>query len=112
MSDLQYLIFMGIFAGLVLLYDIYTTPSSENTFIYSVRISVKKYFLFGGVALLGVLPLTVNEILIALSNENFLKPDAQEILKLSNDLMTFFLPSKLHPLVGQFTVDLYLNLPN
>ncbi len=112
MSDLQYLIFMGIFTGLVFLYDFYMTLSSEKNFTYSVKEIVKKYFFFGGVTFLGVLPLTINEILIALSNQNFLKPSANEIPKLSNDLMSFFLPSHLHPLFGQFTLDLYSNIPS
>lgn len=112
MSDLQYLIFMGIFAGLVFLYDFYMTLSSGKNFTYSVKKIIKKYFFFGGVAFLGVLPLTINEILIALSNQNFLKPSATEIPNLSNDLMSFFLPSHLHPLLGQFTLDLYSNIPS
>lgn len=110
MSDLQYLIFMGIFAGLVFFYDFYLTISSGKNFTHSVKQIIIKYFIFGGVAFLGVLPLTINEILTALSNQNFLKPNANEIPKLSNDLMSFFLPSHLHPLLGQFTVDLYSNI--
>lgn len=110
MSDLQYLIFMGIFAGLVFFYDLYLTLRSRKNFIHSVKQIIIKYFFFGGVAFLGVLPLTINEILIALSNQNFLKPNANEIPKLSNDLMSFFLPSHLHPLLGQFTSDLYSNI--
>lgn len=112
MSDLQYLIFMGIFAGLVFLYDLYMTFRSRKIFTHSVKEILKKYLLFGGVAFLGILPLTINEILIALSNENFLKPSVNEIPKLSNDLMSFFLPSHLHPLFGQFTVNLYSNIPS
>lgn len=110
MSDLQYLIFMGIFAGLVFFYDLYLTLRSRKNFTHSVKQIIIKYFFFGGVAFLGVLPLTINEILIALSNQNFLKPNANEIPKLSNDLMSFFLPSHLHPLLGQFTSDLYSNI--
>jgi hypothetical protein len=110
MSDLQYLIFMGIFAGLVFFYDLYLTLRSRKNFIHSVKQIIIKYFFFGGVAFLGVLPLTINEILIALSKQNFLKPNANEIPKLSNDLMSFFLPSHLHPLFGQFTSDLYSNI--
>lgn len=111
-SDLQYLIFMGIFAGLVFLYDFYLTLRSRKNFTHFVKKMVKKYFFFGGVAFLGILPLTINEILIALSNQNFLKPNANEIPKLSNDLMSFFLPSHLHPLLGQFTLNLYSNIPS
>jgi hypothetical protein len=112
MSDLQYLIFMGVFAGLVFFYDFYLTLRSGKKFTHSVKQIIKKYFFFGGVAFLGVLPLTINEILIALSNQNFLKPSAAEIPTLSNDLMSFFLPSHLHPLLGQFTLDLYSNIPS
>jgi len=112
MSDLQYLIFMGIFAGLVFLYDFYLTLRSRKNFTHSVKQIIIKYFFFGGVAFLGVLPLTINEILIAISNQNFLRPNTNEIPKLSNDLMSFFLPSHLHPLLGQFTLDLYSNIPS
>jgi hypothetical protein len=112
MSDLQYMIFMGIFTGLVFLYDFYMTLISKRNLIYSLKEIIKKYFFFGGVTFLGVLPLTINEILIAFSNQNFLKPSAAEIPKLSNDLMSFFLPSHLHPLFGQFTSDLYSNIPS
>lgn len=112
MSDLQYLIFMGIFAGLVFFYDFYLTLRSRNNFTHSVKQIIIKYLFFGGVAFLGVLPLTINEILIALSNQNFLRPNINEIPKLSNDLMSFFLPSHLHPLLGQFTLDLYSNIPS
>lgn len=112
MSDLQYLVFMGIFAGLVFLYDFYLTFRAEKNFTLLVKKIAKNYFIFGGIAFLGVLPLTINEILIALSNQNFLKPSMAEIPKLSNDLMSFFLPSHLHPLFGQFTLDLYSNIPS
>ncbi|AKJ38052.1 hypothetical protein [Methanosarcina barkeri] len=112
MSDLQYLIFMGIFAGLVFFYDFYLTLRSRNNFTHSVKQIIIKYLFFGGVAFLGVLPLTINEILIALSKQNFLRPNINEIPKLSNDLMSFFLPSHLHPLLGQFTLDLYSNIPS
>jgi hypothetical protein len=112
MSDLQYMLFMGIFTGLVFFYDFYMTLSSEKNFIYSLKEIAKKYFLFGGVTFLGVLPLTIDEISIALSEQNFLKPHIDEIPNLSNDLMSFFLPSHLHPLFGRFTSDLYSNLPS
>lgn len=112
MSDLQYLIFMGIFTGLVFLYDFYINFNSEKNIFYSVKGIIMKYSLFGVVTFLGVLPLTINEILIALSNQNFLKPSPKEIPKLSNDLISFFLPSHLHTLLGQFTSDFYSNIPS
>jgi len=86
--------------------------SSEKNLIYSLKKIIKKYFFFGGVAFLGILPLTINEVSIALSKQNFLKPSVNDIPKLSNDLMSFFLPSHLHPLFGQFTSDLYSNIPS
>lgn len=112
MSDLQYMLFMGIFTGLVFFYDFYTNLSSEKNIIYSLKEIAKKYFLFGVVTFLGVLPLTIDEISIALSEQNFLKPHIDEIPNLSNDLMSFFLPSHLHPLFGRFTSELYSNLPS
>jgi hypothetical protein len=112
MSDLQYLIFMGIFAGLVFFYDFYLTLKAGKNFTYSMKQIIEKYFFFGGVAFIGVLPLTINEILIALSDQNYLKPSVSEIPNLSNDLMSFFLPSHLHSFLGQFTLDLYSNIPS
>ena len=112
MSDLQYLIFMGVFAGLVFLYDFYMTLSSGKNLTSFCEKNNQKVLFFGGVTFFGVLPLAINEILIALSNQNFLKPSAAEIPNLSNDLMSFFLPSHLHTLFGQFTSGLYSNLPS
>ena len=112
MSDLQYLVFMGIFTGLVFLYDFYGRITFEKNFLYSLREMIKKYSLFGIVTFLGVLPLTVNEVLTSLSNQNFLKPSPYQIPELSNDLVSFFLPSHLHPFLGKFTLDLYSNIPS
>lgn len=112
MSDLQYMLFMGIFTGFVFLYDFFINIRFKNNFIYSLKEIIKKYVIFGLVSFLGILPLTINEISIALSKENFLKPNVNDIPKLSNDVMSFFLPSNLHPLLGQFTSELYSNLPS
>lgn len=112
MSDLQYMVFMGIFTGLVLLYDIYRNLDLNNGFLHSIGEITKKYAAFGMVTFSGVLPLTLNEIRISLSNQNFLKPDYSEILKLSNDFMSFFIPSHLHSLLGDFTLDFYSKVPS
>jgi len=112
MSDLQYMVFMGIFTGLVFLYDLYRNVNFNKEFFRSIIQIAKKYTAFGIVAFLGVLPLTANEILVSLSSQNFLKPDYSEIPKLSNDLMSFFIPSHLHSFLGEYTLDLYANIPS
>lgn len=112
MSDLQYMVFMGIFTGLVFIYDFYKNIDLTNDFFRSAGEITKKYAAFGTVTFLGVLPLTLNEIRISLSSQNFLKPHYSEILKLSNDLMSFFIPSHLHPVLGELTLDFYSNVPS
>ncbi|MFY9408704.1 MAG: hypothetical protein WBI12_03420 [Methanosarcina flavescens] len=112
MSDLQYMVFMGIFTGLVLLYDFYRNLDLNKGFFLSTGEITKKYAAFGIVSFSGILPLTLNEIRISLSSQNFLKPDYSEILKLSNDFMSFFTPSHLHPFLGDFTLDFYSKVPS
>ena len=73
---------------------------------------IKKYSIFAVVSLLGLLPLTINEIAVSLSGKNYLKANVREIPSLSNDLMSFFLPSHLNPFFGRFTTDFYSNIPS
>ncbi|HWQ18448.1 MAG TPA: hypothetical protein VN455_01630, partial [Methanotrichaceae archaeon] len=101
MSDLQYMIFMGLFASLLFFYDLYLTLRHEAPRQGEALLNMfQKYAIFGLVASIGILPLTFNEILIATSKENFLRPDPSEAITFSTDLLSFFLPSILHPLFG------------
>jgi hypothetical protein len=112
MSDLQYMIFMGIFAGLLFLYEAYLKLISRTNYFNSATEMLKKYSLFAAVSFLGLLPLTINEIAVSLSGKNYLKANIREIPGLSNDLMSFFLPSHLNPFLGRFTTDFYSNIPS
>ena len=68
-----------------------------------------KYSLFGVISFIGLIPLTMENILTAISNENFLKLDPFEAVTYSTDLLSFFLPSVLHPVFGGVTKDIYSN---
>lgn len=57
----------------------------------------------------GLIPLTIDNLLIAISNENFLKLNPFEAVTFSTDLLSFFLPSVFHPVFGDFTKDIYSN---
>lgn len=110
MSDLQYMVFMGIFVILLFVYEICVFFRNENTDYKEIFKNLfLKYALFGVISLLGLIPLTVENIQIALSNENFLKLDPFEAVTYSADLLSFFLPSVLHPVYGSAVTDIYNN---
>ena len=115
MSDPQNMIFLGIFVMLLFIYEhylIFSTWTNFNTILEQLHDSLKKYTIFGIVAFSGILPLMINDIQIAISKENFLKPDIGQISTLSNDLVSFFIPSHLHPLFGKYVLDIYSNIPS
>ena len=110
MSDLQYMIFMGIFVLLLFLYELYTSlRKEEKDCKEKFKRIFYKYFLFGVISFLALIPLTIENIQIATSNENFLKLDPSEAIMYSTDLLSFFLPSVLHPIFGGLTKDIYSN---
>ncbi|MDD3246560.1 MAG: hypothetical protein PHF18_06875 [Methanosarcina sp.] len=110
MSDLQYMVFMGIFVLLLFLYEIYIVLRNEKQDYKEKLESIfYKYSLFGVISFLGLIPLTMENILTAISNDNFLKMDPFEAITYSTDLLSFFLPSVLHPIFGDFTKDIYSN---
>ncbi|RPJ75665.1 MAG: hypothetical protein EHM20_08585, partial [Alphaproteobacteria bacterium] len=101
MSDLQYMVFMGIFVLLLFLYEIYILLRKEKRdYRQSLGRIFYKYASFGVISFLGLIPLTMENILIAISGENFLKLDPFEAVTYSADLLSFFLPSVLHPVFG------------
>ncbi len=108
MSDLQYMMFMGIFVMLLFLYEIYTFSRNEkkNCKESLVRIYYK-YSLFGAISLCGLIPLTLGDIIINGANNNFLKLDPFESVTFSTDFLSFFLPPFLHPLFGNVTKGIY-----
>ena len=110
MSDLQYMVFMGIFVLLLFIYEIYILLRKEKKdYKEELERLFYKYALFGVISFLGLLPLTIENILTAVSNENFLKLDPFEAVTFSTDLLSFFLPSVLHPVFGDLTKGIYGN---
>jgi hypothetical protein len=110
MSDLQYMEFMGIFVLLLFVYEIYMFLRNEKTdYKETLKKIFYKYTLFGVISLLGLIPLSLENILIATSKENFLKLDPFEAVTYSADLFSFFLPSVLHPVFGSAVTDIYKN---
>ena len=108
MSDLQYMMFMGIFVMLLFLYEIYTFLRNEKKdYKESLVKIVYKYSLFGAISLFGLIPLTLGAITINMANNNFLKYDPFESVTYSTDLLSFFLPAVLHPIFGSVTGGIY-----
>lgn len=110
MSDLQYIVYMGFFVGLLFIYNIFSevksgTDADLMTLFKStmlLRPILTKYILFSIISLIGILPFTYDMIKTALSGNNFLKPDISESIYYSADLVGFFVPSSLHPLFGDW----------
>lgn len=110
MSDLQYMVFMGIFVLLLFLYEIYIVLRKEKQdYKEKLKNIFYKYSLFGVISFIGLIPLTMENILTAISNDNFLKLDPFEAVTYSADLLSFFLPSVLHPVFGDAMQDIYSN---
>jgi len=110
MSDLQYMVFMGLFAMLLCLYDLYWLLANEKEKILStMETLIKKYLPFGLVSFAGILPITIKDILVATSGSNFLKPNPMEAVTYSTDLLSFFLPCRLHPILGDLVAPIYSN---
>jgi hypothetical protein len=111
MSDLQYMVFMGLFAILLCLYDLYWLLVNEKVKVLAtMETLIKKYLPFGLVSFAGILPFTINDILVATSGSNFLKPNPVEAVIYSTDLLSFFLPCcRFHPFFGEMVTPIYSN---
>jgi hypothetical protein len=110
MSDLQYLVFMGIFVALIFLFEVWTRGMREGPdYLDNLKHILKKYLLFGLVAVIGILPFVIGDITIATSATNYLKPDPIEATLYSADILSFFIPSSLHTVFGAITGPLYQN---
>jgi hypothetical protein len=107
LSDTQYMVFAGLFAILVFIYELYINKSEKKLNVQNLIPFLKKYVVFGIVSFIGVLPLTYKDILIATSNENYLKPDPFDAIRYSTDLLSFILPSRLHPIFGDIVKPIY-----
>ncbi len=119
MSCPQHMVFMGVFATLLFIYEHYLITSTcisgnndSSNILEQLRESLKKYGIFGIVAFSGIIPLMIHDIRVALSGENFLRPGAGELTTLSNDLISYFIPSHLHPIFGGYVSDIYINFPS
>ncbi len=110
MSDLQYMMFMGIFVMLLFFYEITCSLINEKKDYKSELGKIfHKYSLFGVISFLGLIPLTIDNILVSISGENFLKLDPSEAIMYSTDFLSFFLPSVHHPIFGDTVKDIYSN---
>jgi hypothetical protein len=101
MSDLQYMVFMGLFVMLYILYGLLTGT------IRPEKKTVTLVIVFGVICLIGVLPLTYSMISTTLSNDNYLSPDVGTTKFFSNDLLSFFVPAYFHPVFGQLATTLF-----
>jgi len=109
MSDMQYLLFTGIFIVILITYDSYISVYQKDSefFLINFLKIFKKYSVFLGVAIPGVLIIAMSDIIVALSHQNFLKPNPYEAVIYSTDLISFFIPAVLHPFFGEFVLPIY-----
>lgn len=103
MSDMQYMVYMGLFVGLLFIYEIFNAPLDK------IIVTVKKYVFFSATLLPAVVILFSNDILVASSKENFLKPSFSDVIRFSADLSTFFLPFSHHPIFGEYAYSIFPN---
>ncbi|WP_174591663.1 hypothetical protein [Methanocella conradii] len=111
MSDLHYLIYMSLFIGLLILYDLYNTLKSNtklsnNTFTISYLEQIaplfKKYWLFIFISFIGMLPVGYYLMCIVFLSDNFIKMPITDAVTYSADLTGFFIPSPFHPFYGDW----------
>ena len=110
MSDSQYMVFMGLFSMLLFVFEvaialkISRAAKKENKLQPQHSGDLKSvlfvFAIFTCIALAGAIPLNYDLIHIALSGNNYLKPDISEAVLFSGDLAGFFTPSSLHPIFG------------
>lgn len=108
MSDLQFIVYMGLFVGVLLVYEVLyeLKVNGDSCTIFERITSLKslfvKYLLFAIVSFAGVLPFTYDMIKTAISSNNFLEPSISDNVRYSADIVGFFTPSALHPLFGNW----------
>ena len=108
LSDFQYLVFVGIFIALLFVYEnILCIRSKPEHRLEAYKSILIKYVIVGIVAFSVIIPLTISDIQVASSANNFLKPAAGEAVRYSTDLLSFFLPSVLHPVFGGIVTPVY-----
>ena len=93
MSDLQYLVFMGIFVALIFLFEVWTRSIRAGFGrLNNFKNILKRYMLFGLVTAIGILPFVIGDITVAISATNYLKPDPLEATLYSADILSFLFP--------------------
>jgi len=108
MSDLQYLVFMGIFIAVLFLYEhVINLQIGKKPKFETHKSIFIKYVITGIVAFSVILPLTLSDIRVASSENNFLLPNQTDTLLYSANLESFFLPSIFHPVFGDFVFPIY-----
>ncbi len=116
LSDSQYLIYMAMFVGLLLLYEIAGNEGIRGELRKGLRDITGltgllkgvliKYVIFACVSLAVLIPLNYEMLKIALSGDNFLKTVPSEYIKYSGDLLGFVTPSQLHPILAKWFSDI------
>lgn len=116
LSDSQYMMYMGIFAGLLFLYEAYCI-FREKTEVIDQSINIVhalrsklgtykdmlvRYAVFAVTSLIVCIPLNYEMLRIATSGNDFLYLGTSWTENLSGDLIGFFVPSPLHPIFGEW----------
>lgn len=110
-SDLHYLIYMSVFAALLLLYEAYSSSKDAgrapgyNRYLASLVAVARKYIPFAVTALIGVIPLSYYMLNILASGNNFLQRPLSETIEYSADLLSYITPSSLHPVYGDWLMS-------
>jgi len=103
MSDLQYMVFMGVMAGLLLAYEVWCALKSKCLKSEALPI-LKRYVVFASISIMGILPIVYHMVS---SGELALKVEPSEAITYSADLLGFFIPSTLHPIFGGIVEPFY-----
>jgi len=112
MSDLQYMVYTGIFIAILFLYEHFLSLQKNKRLIFDYHKSIFiKYLIIGVVAFSIIVPLMVTDIKVATSENNFLIPNQTDINFYSTNLQSFFIPSIYHPVFGEITLPIYRKYP-
>jgi hypothetical protein len=112
MSDLQYMVYTGLFIIILFLYEHFLCLQNNKKLITECHKSIFiKYLIIGVVAFSVIVPLMMNEINVATSENNFLIPNQTDINYYSTNLQSFFIPSIYHPVFGDITLPIFRKYP-
>ena len=108
MSDLQYMVYTGLFIAILFLYEHFLCLQKNKRLIFDCHRPIFiKYLIIGVVAFSVIVPFMVTEINVATSENNFLIPNQTDIRTYSTNLQSFFLPSIYHPVYGKIVLPVY-----